>query len=309
MFAHLRSNILLLLLTVLICCVCYPAVLWAIGQTVFRDQAEGSLIYGKDGQPIGSRLIAQPFKGNGYFHPRPSAVSYNAAASGGSNWGASNPNLRKRVVASIGPILKYRDGRPVGPDIVAWVRDGLKQDPTILSKWVQADPYLTERWGAANSNFLKEWGSKHEANVALWRRDHSDHEIGPTELAALYFASYGKGETTAWPESDGIDLQVAFFELWWTDHAQSDVEPIPADLVTTSGSGLDPHITLKAALYQLDRVAANRAATKKTDVATIKTEIERLLRNNAHAPLGGVAGVELINVLEVNLMLDEQFKS
>ena len=49
------------------------------------------------GNIVGSRLIAQPFSSAKYFHPRPSAVSYNAAATGGSNWGASNPNLRKRV--------------------------------------------------------------------------------------------------------------------------------------------------------------------------------------------------------------------
>ena len=58
------------------------------GQTLFPSQADGSLIVGPSGKAIGSRLIAQPFTGDEYFQPRPSAVSYNAAASGASNWGA-----------------------------------------------------------------------------------------------------------------------------------------------------------------------------------------------------------------------------
>src|SRR5262245_7578112 len=83
MLSHMRANFLLLIVSVALCNVLYPAVLWIIGQTLFRDKAEGSLVYDNSGTPIGSRLIAQPFSGEGYFQPRPSAASYNAAASGG----------------------------------------------------------------------------------------------------------------------------------------------------------------------------------------------------------------------------------
>src|SRR5439155_666369 len=75
--------------SVLRCSVLYPGALLLIGQTLFHDKAEGRLIY-RDGKLIGSRLIAQPFAGDEYFQPRPSAASYNAAASGASNWGANN---------------------------------------------------------------------------------------------------------------------------------------------------------------------------------------------------------------------------
>ena len=72
-----------------------------------------------DGTPIGSRLIAQPFTEDEYFQPRPSAVSYNGAASGATNWAASNYLLRDRVARMLGPIVKYRSGskkgEPVGP--------------------------------------------------------------------------------------------------------------------------------------------------------------------------------------------------
>src|SRR6476659_3398754 len=122
MTQHLRASLWLLLFSVVICCVLYPLVLLGIGQIVFHDRSEGSLVFDKNGTVVGSRLIAQPFTADEYFHPRPSAVSYNGGASGASNWGASNPALRGRVEAALGSLLKYNDGRPVGPDIVAWVK-------------------------------------------------------------------------------------------------------------------------------------------------------------------------------------------
>src|SRR6476661_2922672 len=115
MIQHLRASLWLLLFAVLICCVAYPLVLLGIGQAVFPGKANGSLVFDKSGSPIGSRMIAQPFTADEYFHPRPSAVSYNGGASGASNWGANNPALRKRVESMLGPLLKYKDGRPVGP--------------------------------------------------------------------------------------------------------------------------------------------------------------------------------------------------
>lgn len=74
MGSHLRANLWLLVLTVLLCCVLYPLALWAVGQAAFHEQAEGSLIYKADGKTVvGSRLIGQPFSDERYFWPRPSA--------------------------------------------------------------------------------------------------------------------------------------------------------------------------------------------------------------------------------------------
>lgn len=72
--------------------------------------------------------------------------------------------------------------------------------------------------------------------------------------------------------------------------------PVPADLVTTSGSGLDPHISPEAALYQAERVAASRGlpATAVRDLIASKTE----------HPLLGFIGEPRINVLDLNLTLD-----
>jgi K+-transporting ATPase ATPase C chain len=79
-------------------------------------------------------------------------------------------------------------------------------------------------------------------------------------------------------------------------------------MVMASGSGLDPHITLKNALYQLDRVAAKWAGEMRRDQAQVRGEIDAILREKARAPFGGLAGVELINVLEINLALQERYR-
>src|SRR5260370_4147041 len=90
MLSHLRANLWLLCLTLVLCSVVYPAVLWGIGQTLFHDKAEGSLVLSTDGKPVGSRLIAQPFSKDEYFQPRPSAAPHKADASVAPNWGAAN---------------------------------------------------------------------------------------------------------------------------------------------------------------------------------------------------------------------------
>jgi K+-transporting ATPase ATPase C chain len=314
---HLRANLWLLALTLVICAVLYPAALWVVGQVAFPFQARGSLV-DANGDPVrdekdavGSRLIAQAFTGDEYFQPRPSAVSYNGAGSGASNWGASNPALRKRVVGALGPLLKYRDGRPVGPEIAAWTREQLRRQPAVLTPWSSADANLAERWvnaDPANAAFVAQWARSHTHDVARWRKDHpSASEPTPADLAGLFFGSYATGGTKDWPQTDGKDLALAFFETWWRAHPQAEVQPAPADMVMASGSGLDPHITLDGALYQLDRVAAEWAAKKGTSAADVKGQIEALLRATASAPLGGLAGVPLVNVLETNLALRRRF--
>src|SRR6185437_5730479 len=108
MKAHFRANLWLLGLSVLVCCVLYPLTLWAIGQGLFPDKASGSLVV-EDGQVIGSLLIAQPFTRPEYFWPRPSAVAYDASASGGSNLSANNPKLRTRVVQTLTSLKSYKN--------------------------------------------------------------------------------------------------------------------------------------------------------------------------------------------------------
>jgi K+-transporting ATPase ATPase C chain len=97
MLRELKTGVLFTVVTMVLFGIVYHLVLWGIGQTLFPGQAEGSLIRRADGTIVGSRLIAQPFTRAEYFHPRPSAVDYNAASTGGSNYGASNPDHLQSV--------------------------------------------------------------------------------------------------------------------------------------------------------------------------------------------------------------------
>lgn len=72
--------------------------------------------------------------------------------------------------------------------------------------------------------------------------------------------------------------------------------PVPVDLVTTSASGLDPHISPAAARYQAPRVARLRKLPLET--------VERLIATHTESPLRGLLGEPRVNVLALNLALD-----
>ncbi len=74
-------------------------------------------------------------------------------------------------------------------------------------------------------------------------------------------------------------------------------------MVFASGAGLDPDIILENAMYQLDRVVAKWAVTSKLPESEVRKAILGLLKSTAIAPLGGLAGVPLVNMLEVNVAL------
>ncbi len=88
-----------------------------------------------------------------------------------------------------------------------------------------------------------------------------------------------------------------------------DLEPVPADMVMASGSGLDPHITLANAQWQLKHRVAAAWATKDRSEQQVQQEIEKLLQEMSVAPLDGLVGVRLVNVLEVNLALKNRYES
>ena len=94
---ELKRGVLFTVVTMLLLGIGYHLVLWGFGRVFFPSKAEGSLIRRSDGTIVGSRLIAQKFTRDEYFQPRPSAVDYNAASTGGSNYGPSNPDHLKAV--------------------------------------------------------------------------------------------------------------------------------------------------------------------------------------------------------------------
>lgn len=111
----------------------YPLLVTALSGALFGAQASGSLIE-RDGKVVGSRLIGQPFSGQGYFWGRPSATGtmpYNAAASSGANVGPTHPGLAGRLAAAVAAIRAAHPTQrgPVPVDLVTMSASGL--DPHI----------------------------------------------------------------------------------------------------------------------------------------------------------------------------------
>jgi|SRR5688572_12755967 K+-transporting ATPase ATPase C chain len=109
--------------------VVYPLAVTGIAQ-VFPHQAGGSLVV-RDGAVRGSALIGQAFAGRRYFHPRPSAAGtgYDAAASGGSNYGPTDERMLERVREAAARLQQQHPGRPIPADLVTASGSGL--DPHV----------------------------------------------------------------------------------------------------------------------------------------------------------------------------------
>jgi K+-transporting ATPase ATPase C chain len=331
---HFIKGLWLLGFTLLIGCGVYPGILWIIGQTLFSFQANGSVVNGPDGKPVGSLLIAQPFTKDEYFQPRPSACSYDATASSSSALAASNYALRGRVAATLGPIVNYKGGpkagQPVGPDIEAWFqKDKVQGNPGIVAQWADLHNGMAQSWVKAdpkNTACVDAWSKAHPADVAQFVKDNPSTPMPQAaDLAVVFFKAFskdnpgkfpsavtkpgpdGKPATTIEPVKEGSDIQSNFFDLWRQENPNAELQDVPGDMVTTSGSGLDPHISLDNAKFQLDRVAGKWATNLKKDPAAVKKEIERILQENASAPLGGLVGEPYVNVLEINLELRKRY--
>ena len=330
----LVATVVLFMSTVFLGSVAYPAILWGFGQGFFPHQANGSLITRPDGTTVGSSQIAQSFTKDEYFWPRPSAAGYNAAATGGSNWGAAQPKLRDRVAQFLGPLVTYRSGSPVGPDIEQWfiakpdrAATWATRYPTSAVNWARAD-MSGDEYGP-NGKYIEQWARDHPEVIAEWKRANptKSEEPKPEDLLNQFLESYvkvhpgtfpglvpvrvadGSESREVKPIQEGSQIQALFFDSWLQDPANqakvAEIRPVPADFVTASGAGMDPHITLRNAHWQLTRVARARAGGG--DIAAIRRTIEANLDANAFAPLGGLAGEKLVNVLEINLMLDREF--
>ncbi len=187
--SHLRGAVLGTLVLAAVTCGLYPLVVWGIAQAAFPHQANGSLIVDTNGTVRGSALLAQGFRSDRYFHPRPSAAGangYDATSSGGSNLGPTSQKLRDQLQERISA---YR------------VVNGLKETDTV-----------------------------------------------------------------------------------------------PADAVTASGSGLDPHISPRNAELQAARVATARNLEAE--------KVSTLIRAHVESGSFGVLGESCVNVLKLNLALD-----
>jgi K+-transporting ATPase ATPase C chain len=188
-FNEIRGAVMSTLMLAIVCCGLYPLVVFGLGQILFHDQANGSLLIYRTGSVRGSRLIGQQFTLDKYFQSRPSAAGngYDATSSGGSNLGPTSSNLVANIAQRI---FDYR----------------------------------------AQNNLA--------ANAL-----------------------------------------------------------VPADAVTASGSGLDPHISLRNAELQAPRVAKARNLPLE--------KVQSLVSANTDAADFGILGEPGVNVLALNLALDQ----
>jgi K+-transporting ATPase ATPase C chain len=186
---ELTVSVTLTIALAVIVCGIYPIMTFAVAQGFFPHKANGSVVYHKN-TAVGSELLAQPFKDQRYFHPRPSAAGkgYDAAASGGSNLGPTSSELAGRV----------------------------------------------------------------QQLIAEYRKENN----------------------------------------------LPDNVRIPADAVTASASGLDPHISVANALLQAPRVAKARGV----EVGYIEEEVRRHTTGRTF----GVLGEARVNVLRINMDLDKR---
>jgi K+-transporting ATPase, C subunit len=137
----------LTIILVFITGIIYPFVVTEITQFLFAKEANGSLLE-KNGRIIGSALIAQNFDKPEYFHPRPSAVNYNASLSGGSNLGPTNIDLINNVNDNINNILTensnaYMSDIPI--DMVTASASGLDPHISPQSAYLQVARVAEER--------------------------------------------------------------------------------------------------------------------------------------------------------------------
>src|ERR1700742_3312033 len=132
----------------------YPAVMTAIGQTAFNDQANGSMLE-KNGKVVGSKLIGQQFDAPQYFWGRLSATSpmpFNPQGSGGSNLGPTNPALLDEIKGRMDALKRAGTdmSKPVPVDLVTSSGSGLDPEISPAAAAYQIERVAKARKLAAN---------------------------------------------------------------------------------------------------------------------------------------------------------------
>lgn len=186
MKTYLIPSLKITLLTIILFGVVYPLIVTGIAKVIAPNKGEGAIVE-INGKVVGFEVIGQSFVSDNYFNSRPSAVGYNAAATGGSNKGPTNPDYLAQVEERITNLLKQN-----------------------------------------------------------------------------------------------LDIKK---------------EEVTVDMVTASGGGLDPHISVQAAEIQIARIAEARGLEK--------SKIQDLVNQHTEKPLFNIFGPSKIHVLKLNIALDK----
>lgn len=119
--------------------------------------------------------------------------------------------------------------------------------------------------------------------------------------SAIDYNAQGSGGSNKGPSNpDHLATVQARIDTFLVHNPGVQREDIPSELVTASGSGLDPHLSVKAAAVQAERIAQARGMTATT--------VQELIDNHTDEPLMGLFGPSTVNVLELNLAIDAATK-
>ena len=143
---QLRAAFGLTLIALGLCGFVYSAAATGLGQLLFPEQANGSLII-ENNEVLGSRLVAQPFQQVQYFHPRPSAANYDPMAMAGTNLARTNPELQSSIEERLNQIsiLEQVDQSQIPADLVTASGSGIDPDISVQAAMIQAKRIATAR--------------------------------------------------------------------------------------------------------------------------------------------------------------------
>ncbi len=143
---NLLTSVLMTVVTTVLLGLAYPLFVTGLAQLFFRDKANGQIIT-SNGQSIGSHIIGQPFTGPAYFHSRPSAAGsgYDAANSGGTNFGPTNQKLIDRIKGDVASLHVEANGKPIPVDMITTSASGVDPHITPASAEFQVARVANER--------------------------------------------------------------------------------------------------------------------------------------------------------------------